>query len=204
MRVFRIFVVTVSAVVFLAGSTSPAQSAQIDGFGVKAGVGFVQPDFQFAGAEVDDPGSVLRPTLSAFLEWKLNRKSRFNLLHEIRYFSRGYELFDSERFAHYVGFSALLRSNIQGRKGGGLYLFFGPSLDVLASHDGDEVLDRFNNLSISGHAGLGFEFPLGASSGWTLEIRFNSEFTNAYDDTPDIPLESVRHRTLELNAGLRF
>jgi hypothetical protein len=151
-----------------------------------------------------------------YAEWKLQRRSRFNIMTEVRYVERGYEadrsaLFESgtgerEVKARYVSVPVLLRSNVQS-DGLSLYLFFGPSVDFLLDADAGPVLDRYNDVVVTGHAGLGLEKEIDPHVSWTIELRFNSEFSNAFDKTDEGPvasLESVRHYVLELQSGVRF
>ena len=105
--------------------------------------------------------------------------------------------------ANFLSVPLLLRSNVSDGKLS-LYLFFGPSLEILLSADEDPILNRYNDLALAGYAGLGFDYELNRTASLTAELRFNSEFTNAYDSGENDPLRSVRHRILELVGGVRF
>jgi hypothetical protein len=201
----------VSVSVVVAG---PAPAIEIDAFGAKAGAAYVWPDFQYEGAEVIDPGSILAPSVGVYLELRRSRHSRFNFLIEAKYTRKGYEADRSELVpddpnpprevtASYLSVPVLFRSNV--RDGTlSLFLIFGPSLEILLSTDDDPILNNYNDFALAGYAGLGFEYELNRSTSLTFELRFNAEFTNAYDSGEDDPLSSVSHRVLELLGGVRF
>jgi len=185
----------------------PAEAAiRLEGFGVKAGMTFVSPDFQFEGAELFDPDGMYTPAGAVFLEWSKGRRSRFHLVTEAGWMRRGYSFDDRDRVADYLTIPLLLKSSVR-RERTGLYVFFGPVVDVRLSTDEDPILDAYRALALGGQAGMGLSRRVSPQTRAFLEFRFQSEFTNAIseDDLPEgSTLESVRHRNLQLLLGMRF
>jgi hypothetical protein len=195
-----------------------SRAVSLDAFGIKGGLAWMQPDFQYKGAELLKPDSVLGMVGGVYTEWKAHRRSRFNVLTEVLYVEKGYKadrtvLFapgtpvnDRQVTARYLSLPVLLRSNVQS-EGVSLYLFFGPSVEFLLGADADPILDHYSHVVITGHAGLGLEKEIESHLSLTIELRFNSEFSNAFQQTDEGPaasLESVRHYVLELQSGVRF
>jgi len=183
-----------------------AAKLRLEGFGVKGGASFSSPDFQFEGAELADPGSILAPTGSAFFEWSTGRRARFHVMTEAGWVRRGFELDGKDFLADYLSLPVVLRSNVRNDNTG-LYVFFGPVVNLLLSTDDSPILDAYRSFTVGGQAGMGLERRFTRNTQMLFEFRFTSEFTNAIskDDLPEgNTLESVRHRNLQMSLGLRF
>jgi len=176
------------------------------GFGVKAGASYCSPDFQFEGAEVLDPDAVLSPAGAAYLEWSTGRRARFHVVTEAGWTRRGFALDDTDFFADYLSLPLVLRSDVRQERTG-LYIFFGPVVDLLLGSDDEPLLDAYRAFALGGQAGMGIERRITRRTRVFFEFRFQSEFTNAIseDDLPEgSTLESVRHRNLQFLGGARF
>lgn len=190
----------------LLGVGSADAAIRLEGFGLKAGVTFVSPDFQFEGAELVDPDGLYTPAAAAFLEWSSGRRARFHLVTEAGWMRRGFSIDGNDRAADYLSIPIVLKSNVRNDRTG-LYVFFGPVVDLLISTDDDPVLDAYRAFALGGQAGMGLDRRLSRQVRGFLEFRFQSEFTNAIseDDLPEgNTLESLRHRNLQLLLGVRF
>jgi hypothetical protein len=202
------------ALVAVIGATGQARGVRLEAAGLKGGAAYVSADFQYEGTEIVEPSAIVQPTAGVFAEWRWSRRSRFNVVTEVSWVRKGYEADRSsivvgasnpprQVTADFLSVPVLLRSNVRSSDLS-LYLFFGPSVEVLLRHDDDPILDRYHDLAIAGYAGLGFELELDRRASLLAELRFDSEFTNVYDSREGDPLIAVRHRILELLGGVRF
>ncbi len=195
-----------------AGPDSEARAAwRLLGGGAKGGVGFVQGDFQYTSNPLLDPSTSTRPGGYGFLILEWSRKARLRLQPEVGFMRRGYKAdvtvddVNTERSvsADYLSIPIMLRSEVAGDETI-LYVLFGPSLELLLSNDDDEVLNSYNSWTINGNASIGVEFPLAARISGVVEVRFNTEFTDAIEQTSEDLPRSVHHRTILITGGLRF
>ena len=199
--------------ILLAVSASPARALQFHGAGVKTGTLLSFTDFQFEGEKRLDSDARYGLALGCFVELELKRRSAFHWVFEANYVRKGYEgrrnlLDDPEPVtvsvnANYLSLPVIGRVLFRDDDDLAVYAVFGPSLELLLSHDEDALLDGFSGWSIAGNVGIGFEFLLVDPLELQLDFRFTTDFTDSYDG-PVSSVSSVRQQGVLGTVGLRF
>ncbi|HEX9641845.1 MAG TPA: hypothetical protein VGB13_11095 [Candidatus Krumholzibacteria bacterium] len=180
-----------------------APGIELKGVAVKAGASHIASDFQFEGAELFSVDSIVEPSASISLRWKNSPRSRFDFVTELGYLRGGFDVAGEKVRASFLQIPLLLRSDLGGDESS-IYLVFGPSLGILVDRD-PGFLDRYNDLSLAGQAGLGVFRRVNRRLSIYGEFRFSGDFTNLYSPAGDEDsLTSVRQRVLQLSAGIEF
>lgn len=182
---------------------SAACAVSFEGLGVKAGWSVYQPDFQYEGQKLFEPDAVMGATGGVSAEWGLRRRSGLNLITELLYIRKGYEGDDNGRAvdvkATYLSVPLLLKPSLAGDLK--IYVFAGPSLEILLKHDDEPVFDDYRKLGLAANVGLGLNIE-GPGAKYLIELRFVADLTDAGD--AEDPLQSVKHRGLLAVVGVGF
>ncbi len=83
------------------------------------------------------------------------------------------------------------------------YLFAGPRVDILLSHNAHGMGSVFDNLKSTGTGasmGIGVEIPLAAGPALLAEFRYSPSLDDAFTGE----FLTVRNHSLEILAGIRF
>jgi hypothetical protein len=204
---YRILLTLIAALAVASG----AFGIELRGVTVRGGASLVASDLQFEGAELLSVDSIVEPSASISLRWRKSRRSRFDLLTELGYLRGGFDFEGEEVRLSFLQIPLLLRSDL-GDEESSIYLVFGPCLGIIIDRapgflvDVDPgFLDRYNDLSLAGQAGLGAFRRLNPRLSIYAEFRFSGDFTNLYSPAGDgDSLTSVRQRVLQLSAGIEF
>jgi hypothetical protein len=183
--------------------TPTAQALEWISIGVKAGVGRVATDLQYAGEELFEPDAEWTAVGGISAQWRLARNSRFDLMSEVWWLRPGFSEAGELHQATVLAVPMLLRSAVR-REDPEAYVYFGPALEFVLDTDEHPIQDRYNDFALAGQAGIGVEKRLSKQLTGLVEFRFSAELTNLYDSADDDPIENLTHRWLTLVSGVRF
>lgn len=197
----------------LVATSSPAWAIQLEGGGIKAGSVMALTNIQFEGENRLENDARYGVAFGGFLEFELKRRSNFHWVVETNYVEKGYKgtrnlLSDAERIdvdvsAKYLSIPVLGRVLFSDDDDLTVYAVFGPSLELLLSHDDDALLDGFSSWTLSGNVGIGFEFLVADPLALQLDFRFITDITDPYDGALD-EVSSARQQGVLGTVGLRF
>jgi opacity protein-like surface antigen len=204
---------------FLAKS---ADAGPLKALAFKGGAYYGTQDYDFAGAEIFDPGSTWTGTLGFSTEWKFSRKSKIHFLLEAQYLPKEIQedLVNSvtaRREEATVGLDYLsvpvLAKLRTADTASSLYFLVGFSVDFVLDRDTvpqedlNQVFQDFNDTQFSVLVGLGIEHSLGRHFDLLIEYRYTQNVANIYqgnDLGQDVGLNGVRQRGSMFLAGMRY
>lgn len=194
-------------------TSTPAWALGVEGGGVKAGAVMALTNVQFEGEDRLENDARYGLAFGAFVELELKRRSAFHWVVEANFVQKGYKgernlLGDAERIdvdvsADYLSIPILGRVLFSDDDDLTVYAVFGPSLELLLSHDDDALLDGFSSWTLSGNVGIGFEVLVADPLALQLDFRFITDITDPYDG-PLEEVSSARQQGILGTVGVRF